>query len=457
MDPNSGEIIAMASNEEYNLNSPRNLKGIYSEEELSGMTLEEEIEAMNQMWKNDIISSGFEPGSTFKPFTVAIGLEEAVISTNSTFLCDGGEYVGGWDISCSARYGHGELTLAESLMRSCNDAMMQIADLEGRNLFYQYQKYFSFGQKTGVDLPGEAGGLIIPLENLNASELATSSFGQSLTVTMLQMAAGYSSLVNGGYYYQPHVVKEIMNDQKATVKKIDPLLIRRTVSEETSAFIREAMYQTVELGTAKYAKVEGYAIGGKTGTAEKQPRNQGNYIVSFLGAAPAIDPEIVIYVVIDEPQNVPRQDDSSIATKFTSRILKELLPALGIYPEGEIDYLLPDTDDETGVDENNNGSNADASNEATDAEVDNQGTNEGHNGSTNPVANNEVANQTINNEATNNETHENTDTSTEGNVQNGQVNNEDDNLSINNDENREDGVGQQNEEDEVDQNAITNE
>lgn len=346
MNPNNGEIIAMASNDEYNLNSPRNLENIYSQDELSDMTLEEKIEVMNSMWKNDVISSGFEPGSTFKPFTVSIGLEEAIISKNSTFLCDGGENVGGWYIGCSSRHGHGEITLAESLMKSCNDAMMHIAAAEGRDLFFQYQKYFSFGQKTGIDLPGEATGIITPLENLNASELATNSFGQTSTVTMLQMVAGYSSLVNGGYYYQPHIVKEIMNDQNATVKKIEPRLIRRTVSEETSEFIRESMYQTVELGTAKPAKVPGYAIGGKTGTAEKLPRGEKKYLVSFLGAAPAINPEVVIFVVIDEPQNVLRQDDSSLATKLSSSIMTELLPALGIYPEGEIDYLLPDTDED---------------------------------------------------------------------------------------------------------------
>ncbi|NLK99694.1 MAG: penicillin-binding protein 2 [Clostridiales bacterium] len=366
MDPNNGEILAMASNEEYDLNSPRDLEGIYSQEQLASMTLEEKIEAMNLLWRNDIISSGFEPGSTFKPFTVAIALEEGLISENTTFLCDGGEHVGGWDISCSARYGHGELTLAETLVKSCNDAMMQIAAMEGKDLFYKYQKLFSFGLKTGVDLPGEASGILIDLNNLNASELATSSFGQTFNVSMLQMAAAYSSLVNGGYYYQPRVVKEIMNDQSATVKKIEPLLVRRTVSKETSEFIKESMYQTVELGTAKYTKVDGYTIGGKTGTAEKFPRGEGTYLVSFLGAAPAINPEVVIYVIVDEPQNVARQDDSSIATKLTSRIMKELLPALGIYPEGEIDYLIPDdnsTEDTEGTNNNQQDNQVNADNQ----------------------------------------------------------------------------------------------
>lgn len=352
MNANNGEILAMASNEEYNLNSPRDLSGIISEDELSAMTLEEKIEAMNRIWKNDVISSGFEPGSTFKPFTVAIGLEEGIISKNSSYLCDGVEHVGGWDIKCSAKYGHGELTLTETLVKSCNDAMMQIAAAEGRDNFYKYQKYFSFGEKTGIDLPGEESGIITELERLNASELATSSFGQSFNVSMIQMAAAYSSLVNGGYYYQPRIVKEIMNDQNATVKIMEPLLVRRTVSDETSQFIREAMLQTVEVGTAKPARVMGYAIGGKTGTAEKLPRGEKKYLVSFLGAVPALNPEIVIYVIIDEPQNVVRQDDSSLATGLASRIMKELLPALGIYPDGEIDYLLPDTDEENTQDTN---------------------------------------------------------------------------------------------------------
>ncbi len=387
MNSNNGEILAMASNEEYNLNSPRDLEGIYSQDQLSTMPLEDKIEALNLIWKNDIISSGFEPGSTFKPFTVAIGLEEGLISRNSSFLCDGVEHAGGWEIKCSATYGHGDLTLAETLIKSCNDAMMQIAAMEGRYNFYNYQKLFSFGLKTGIDLPGEESGIITDLNNLNESELATSSFGQTFNVSMLQMAAAYSSLINGGFYYQPRIVKEIVNDQKATVKRMDPLLVRRTVSEETSAFIRESMYQTVELGTAKPAKVTGYTIGGKTGTAEKYPRGENTYIVSFLGAAPAINPEVVIFVAIDEPQNVARQDDSSLATKLTNRIMTELLPALGIYPEGEIDYLISDdnvtwgTDDDNlgGSEEDNNGQDIDNQDNSDNQNSNNNENTEGNN------------------------------------------------------------------------------
>jgi stage V sporulation protein D (sporulation-specific penicillin-binding protein) len=236
---------------------------------------------------------------------------------------------------------------------------MQIVAQEGKDIFYRYQNSFSFGKKTGIDLPGEESGLIISHDNLNSTELATSSFGQSFTTTMIQMASAYSSLVNGGFYYEPHVVKQIINDNGATVKEYKELLLKQTVSEKTSDFIQNYMYQTVETGTAQGAQVPGYAVGGKTGTAQKLPRDAKTYVVSFLGAVPAINPEIVIYVMIDEPQNVVKQADSSIATKFASRIMTEILPALGIYPEGDIDYLLPSEEEADGnLDENANSANS---------------------------------------------------------------------------------------------------
>lgn len=365
MNPNNGEILAMASNQEYDLNNPRDLSGLYTEAELTAMTEEQKLEALNKLWKNDAISSGYEPGSTFKPITVAAGLEENIVKEEDTFYCDGFQEVAGSKIHCSKRTGHGELTLGQALMFSCNDALMQIADKEERGTFYQYQTSFGFGKKTGVDLSGEEAGIIIEKDKIGPSQLATSSFGQTFNATMLQMAAAYSSLVNGGSYYQPHIVKKIINDNGAVVKENKGLLVKRTVSEKTSDFIQKYMYQTVEAGTAGGAKVEGYAIGGKTGTAQKFPREAKTYLVSFLGQVPAINPQIVIYVMIDEPQNVEKQADSSIATKFASRIMVELLPALGIYPEGDIDYLLPTEADanETGPEvnpgtnsENNTGS-----------------------------------------------------------------------------------------------------
>lgn len=436
MNPNNGEIIAMASNQEYNLNTPRSLEGFYKESEIAAMTEDQKMEALNKLWKNDVISSGFEPGSTFKPFTVATGLEEAVISDSDTFNCDGGEQFGSTYIKCSKVTGHGELTLGEVLMKSCNDSLMQIAAAEGKNTFYQYQNSFGFGKKTGVDLPGEEAGIIINLDKLNATELATSSFGQSINVTMLQMATAYSSLVNGGNYYAPHIVKQIINDNGATVKQVNKLLVKQTVSKETSDLIQKYMYQTVEEGTAKGAQVEGYAIGGKTGTAQKLPREAKTYLVSFLGAVPAINPEMVIYVMIDEPQNVVRQDDSSIATKFASKILTQVLPVLGIYPEGDIDYLLPevgtgtlDVTDGTsgdiilGQEGNNQGNTENTTNNENTGNTENTGNNEntentgdtGDTGDTENTENTENTGNTENNSETT-PTEEEQGTTEEGNT-----------------------------------------
>jgi len=382
MDPNNGEIIGMASNQEYDLNNPRDLSPFYSEEELASMTDEQKMTILNTLWKNDIISHNFEPGSTFKPLTVAAALEENLANDNSTYYCDGKEYIPGLEnpIHCNKRSGHGNLTLAQTIMLSCNDAMMQIAALEGRDIFYNYERNFGIGIKTGIDLPGEQSGQIIAKDRLNASELATSSFGQSVTVTMLQMAAAYSSIVNGGYYYQPHVVKEIINENGATVKKIDKVLVRQTVSEQTSELLQKYLYLTVEEGTAKHAKVEGYSIGGKTGTAQKLPRDAKTYVVSFIGHVPAINPEVVIYVMIDEPQNVEKQADSSIATKFASRIMAEVLPALGIYPEGDIDYLLDDeTEQDNQTGSHNSGANTGTSGNSNANSI-NNGNNAGNSG-----------------------------------------------------------------------------
>jgi stage V sporulation protein D (sporulation-specific penicillin-binding protein) len=341
MNPNNGEIIAMASDQEYNLNSPRSLEGIYTKAQIDSMTEEQKTLALNTLWKNDVISSIFEPGSTYKPMTIAGALEENLVSDSSTFYCDGSEDINGSIIHCSNRAGHGELTLGQALMKSCNDALMQIGAREGNDIFSQYQKIFGMGQKTGIDLPGEEAGIIVSADDMGPTDLATNSFGQNFDVNMVQMASAFSSVINGGYYYQPHVIKKIVNDNGATVKEFNKILVRQTVSAQTSDLLKQYLYQTVETGTASGAKVEGYSIGGKTGTAQKLPRADKTYLVSFLGFAPADNPQMVIYVVIDEPQNVVKQADSSIATKFASKILNEILPVLGIYPDGEIDYLLP--------------------------------------------------------------------------------------------------------------------
>lgn len=340
MNPNNGEILAMASNEEYDLNNPTDLKPFYTEEEIAGMNEEDKLNALNTIWRNFVISDTYEPGSTFKPFTIAAGLEESIINQEDTFYCDGYELVGGWRIKCSKREGHGIISLTQALMYSCNDALMQIAAKEGKQLFYDYENFFGFGHKTGIDLPGEASGILVPEENIGVTDLATSSFGQTFNTTMIQLATGFSSLINGGYYYEPHMVKQILNADGGIVENIDRVLVKETVSAETSKFIKESMYLTVEDGTAKHAQVTGYAVGGKTGTAQKYPRVDKTYLVSFIGAVPADDPEIVIYVVIDEPQNVVKQADSSIATKFASKVLTDILPFLELYPSVDVEESI---------------------------------------------------------------------------------------------------------------------
>ena len=330
MNPKNGEILAMASNSTFDLNDPQNLASMYSEQKIAAMTDKEKNENLLSMWSNFCVGSAYEPGSTFKPFTIAAALDENIISGKSTFQCNGVKKVADREIHCSNRNGHGMLDLRHALMESCNAALMDIGLGLGRNKFSKYNKLYGFGQRTGVDLPGETSGLIHTKEELNPVELATSSFGQTQTVTMVQMLSGFSSLINGGNYYQPHFVKEIQNSNGDVVKTIDPVIVKRTTSEDTSSKLRSYLKSTVEEGTAAPAQVKGYSIGGKTGTAEKRPVSAKKYLVSFIGCEPAEDPEVAYYVIIDEP-HVKDQAHSTYATEFSSKVMKRVLPFLGQY------------------------------------------------------------------------------------------------------------------------------
>ena len=322
----------MASNPAYDLNNPRDLEKFYTKKEIKAMNEEEKMNALYDIWRNYATSCMYEPGSTFKPITLAGSFEEGRLHGNETYYCDGYENILGVDIACSKTSGHGNITLKEALMYSCNDALMQIAKKEGRSNFSKYQENFGLGKKTGIDLPGEAEGLIFTKDKLNPLELATSSFGQGEQVTMVQMVAAFSSIINGGSYYQPHVVKQVQNEKGGIVKEIEGTLLKKTVSKKTSDTIKDYLYETVNNGTAKSAKIPGISIGGKTGTGETLPRGNHKYLVSFIGFAPVEDPSMVIYVIVEEP-NVAMQADSSIATKMANRIMKKVLPFLDIYPE----------------------------------------------------------------------------------------------------------------------------
>jgi len=355
MNPNTGEVLAMASNRRYDLNKPYDLveNGLYTEEEAEGVSEEDRLNALNGLWRNFCISDTYEPGSTAKPLTVAAALESGIVHDGDTFLCDGNQKVGSHTIWCFQRTGHGIIDLDGSLMFSCNDALMQIAAKMGEETYSKYQNMFNLGLRTGIDLPGEArtDGLIYytaenaPSENLKMgpTDLATNSFGQNFNVTMIQMISAFSSCINGGYYYQPHVVKKILDSDGGTIKNVEPVLLRRPISTKTSSLLKKYLYDTMygptdsngNSASGRKARIAGYAMGGKTGTAEKIPRDKTNYLVSFIGFAPVDHPEVVLYVIVDEP-NAPKQSFSSFAQEIWKNIMKEALPYLNIYPTEEI-------------------------------------------------------------------------------------------------------------------------
>lgn len=332
--PNNGEILAMASSGTYDLNDPRDLTGSYTDIEIQQMDDEETREALFGMWKNYCVSQNFEPGSTFKPVVVASALESGAITENDRFICDGGEEIGEDYVRCAVYPdSHGSESLGEVIQNSCNDGMMAIGRRMGTNLFLEYQRKFNFGTRTGIDLPSEETGLLFSEENMYEMELSTSAFGQGFNCTMIQEIAAISAVVNGGTYYQPHLVKEITDEDGKTVKNISPNILKQPISQEVSAKVREYMGMSVTSGTSKSAKVQGYSMGGKTGTAEKlNEKEKGNYLVSFIGFAPLDKPEVVIYTVVDTP-NVERQASSTYAQYLAQAILSEVLPYMNIYQD----------------------------------------------------------------------------------------------------------------------------
>ena len=303
--PKNGEILAMATDNPYDLNNPRDLTSYYSQDEINGMDNGTMLKNLYGIWKNYCISDAFEPGSTVKPLTIGAALDADVVQPSDTFVCDGYQMFGGTRIRCSIYPGaHGTETLSDLIKHSCNDGLMQIGALLGPEEFLKYQKIFNFGATTGIDLPGEATGILHTEESLSSgsTELASASFGQGYTCTMIQEIAAICSVINGGYYYQPHVVSKILNEDGDVIKDVQPVVTKQTVSSDVSALIRQYMGTVMESdGTGAAAKVDGYSMGGKTGTAQKYPREDKKYLVSFIGFAPLDDPQVVVYVVVDEP------------------------------------------------------------------------------------------------------------------------------------------------------------
>ena len=337
MNPQNAEVLAMANYPNYDSSNPRDLSAYYTQEEIDAMDDDAELDALNQLWSNFCITYTYEPGSTVKTFTVACGLDTGTLDPNRTFICDGYETISGHDIHCVNTNGHGLETVEDALKNSCNDALMQMSYDIGPENFSKYQQIFGFGTKTNIDLPGEArtDSLIYTEDQLSTINLATNSFGQNFNVTMIQVASAFCSIINGGNYYQPHVVKKITDENGNVIQEDNGTLLKKTVSSSTSELLKQYLYATVSDGTGKYAKVPGYSMGGKTGTAQKLPRGQGNYLVSFIGFAPVDNPQLLVYVVVDEP-NAEEEFHSTFAQEIAKGIFEETLPYLNIYPDEDI-------------------------------------------------------------------------------------------------------------------------
>lgn len=332
MNCNNGDILSMASYPNFDLNNPRDISAYYTEEQIAQMEEDDTYyQTLNELWRNFCISDTYEPGSTAKALTLATGIETGRIVGNETYECGGSLEVADRKISCNVSSGHGTLDVSGSLEQSCNVAFMKMGEAIGAKTLLKFENVFNIGLRTNIDLAGEArtASLVFNESTMGPVELATSSFGQGYNVTMIEMAAAFSSVINGGYYYEPHVVSKIVNSNGDTVKNIEPRVLKQTISSTTSEQMRQYLYATVAEGTGRSARPAGYAIGGKTGTAEKVPRDHKHYVVSFIGFAPADDPQIVVYCVIDEP-NVVDQPHATYATGIVKNVLTEILPYLHI-------------------------------------------------------------------------------------------------------------------------------
>lgn len=335
-DPNTGEILAMSDDKTFNLNKPTSAHKGYSNSEWKKLSKEKQAEVLNSVWSNYCITDSFEPGSTAKAFTVAAGIEEGVINKKTTYTCDGYQKVDVFTIGCHGGEGHGTIDAKKAVAMSCNDYMMYIGRLLGPDEFIKYQARYGFGMKTGIDLPGETRGIIYDKERgMGEATLATNSFGQNFTVNMIQMVAGFSSLINGGYYYEPRVVKQVVTDEGSLVKNHSKTLVKETITRETSDFIKECLRKVVLTGTGKTAAIEGYTVGGKTGTAEKVNtsgtgigRIKGQHILSFIGCVPCEKPEVVCYTLMDSPKG--NTEATAYNTELWTYIMKQVLPYMGI-------------------------------------------------------------------------------------------------------------------------------
>ena len=370
MDPRNGAILAIASNPNYDVNEPRQLYTEKFQEELAQVDEEDPpepgkehsaeyydklAELQKKQWRSKAVNDTYEPGSTFKVLTLAMGLEEGVINLNSNFTCNGGLQVGDRFINCSNKLGHGSQNLKEAVGHSCNPAFMSIGFAVGSNKFYDYLLDFGLQDKTGVDLQGDVGGILIDRDVFVKADiyLATNSFGQTFNVTPLQLITAQSACINGGYLYTPYVVEKELDSDGNVIKQHDATPVRQVISEETSATVRDILEYVVSDGGGRNGQVAGYRIGGKTGTADKTGiKDENGYnevVVSFMCFAPADDPQVIMLLTLDTPSRFTGTfvSGGNMAAPTASAIMSDILPYLGIAPQyddedaGSADSTVP--------------------------------------------------------------------------------------------------------------------
>ena len=321
MNPQNGEILACANVPEFDLNDPFTLN---TDTDTSGMTDREKQDLLNRMWRNPCLNDTYEPGSTFKIITMAAGLEEKVVSLEDRFYCPGYKLVDDRRIHCANRRGHGSQNFVEGAQNSCNPVFIEVGLRLGVDRYYHYFRKFGLLEKTGVDLPGEAGTIMHQKKNMGNVELATVSFGQSFQITPVQLAATVSSLINGGRRITPHFGVAVENPEGNRIEELEYPVKTGILSEKTSQEIRYILEKVVSMGSGKNAAIEGYSIGGKTATSQTLPRSANRYISSFLGFFPAEDPQVLALCIIHDPKGI--YYGGTIAAPVVRRIFENILP-----------------------------------------------------------------------------------------------------------------------------------
>lgn len=332
MNPNNGEIYAMVNAPEFDLNNPYNLINEIAQDYVGETLSSEKLnELLNGMWRNACISDTYEPGSAFKIVTTTAALEEKVLSLDDRFFCPGYKRVEDRIIRCHKAGGHGSQSFVEGIMNSCNPVFMEVGARVGVKKTYEYYKKLGLFNKTGVDIPGEANSIMHDIEDIGAVELATMSFGQSFQITPLQLLTAASAIINGGTLVTPHFGREIRSRDGRLIKTLTYETKENVISKETSETMKQLLEAVVSGGTGKRAYLPGFRVGGKTATSEKLPRRSGKYISSFIGFAPADDPQVIALVLIDEPVGI--YYGGTVAAPVIADLFNNILPYMGIEPE----------------------------------------------------------------------------------------------------------------------------